>query len=112
MEDYCIRQTIMAPGHVMMINCYPHTTVAAANHSWAECSHWTKIIIARRPSLTNILVVPVVLSVAGSASENWDVCQSLSSDEKIFNLRRNMKKFHCTEAYGKCSYSQTFYLAV
>jgi len=62
MEDYCIRQTIMAPGHVMMINCYPHTTVAAANHSWAECSHWTKIIIARRPSLTNILVLPVVHS--------------------------------------------------
>jgi hypothetical protein len=63
MEDYCIRQTIMAPGHVMMINCYPHTTVAAANHSWAECNHWTKIIIARRPSLTNILVLPVVHNV-------------------------------------------------
>jgi hypothetical protein len=63
MEDYCIRQTIMAPGHVMMINCYPHSTVAAANHSWAECNHWTKTIIAlRRQLLTNISVLPVVHS--------------------------------------------------
>jgi hypothetical protein len=57
MEGYCFRQTIMAPGHVMMINCYPRAAVAAANHSWAECNHWTKIIIARRPSLTNIFVL-------------------------------------------------------
>jgi hypothetical protein len=70
MGDYCIRQTIMAPGHVMMINCYPHSSVAAANHSWAECNHWTKIIIACRPSLTNILVL-----LAGSGTDNANTCR-------------------------------------
>ena len=57
MEDSCIRQTTMAPSHVMMINCYPHTTVTTANHSCALRNHWTKTIIARGPSLTNIFLL-------------------------------------------------------
>jgi hypothetical protein len=77
MEDYCVRQTIMAPGHVMIINCYPHSSLAAANHSWAESNHSTKIIIACLPSLTNILLLPAVSTavlLVGSAADNLNTC--------------------------------------
>jgi hypothetical protein len=76
-EDYCVRQTIMAPGHVTMINCYPHSSVAAANHSWAESNHSTEIIIACLPPLTNILLLPAVSTavlLVGSATDSLNIC--------------------------------------